>query len=279
MELNDRVVVVTGGGSGIGEGLARAAHGAGARHVVVADVADDEAQRVATAVGGTGVGIDVRDESAIRRLVDSTQDAHGPIDLFVSNAGYVTTAGVEDSNESIQRMWEVHCMSHIYAARAVLPSMIARGEGYLLNTASAAGLLTQIGSLSYSITKAAAVSLAEWLAISHHHQGIRVSVLCPQAVRTNIIVNSPDSSGRTEEDAWAGGVASGDGVLDPADVAAMCLEAIRDERFLVLPHPEVATYVERKAIDRDRWLAGMRRFQSSLHPDGVLPGDAIAPEI
>lgn len=282
MELNDRVVVVTGGGSGIGEAIARAAHEAGARHVVVADLHGDEAQRVATEIGGTGVEIDVRDEAAIRRLVDQTQDAHGPIDLFVSNAGYVTMAGLEDSNEAIQNMWEVHCLSHVYAARAVLPSMIARGEGYLLNTASAAGLLTQIGSLSYSITKAAAVSLAEWLAISHHHQGIRVSVLCPQAVRTNIIANSPDNAdapARTEADAWEGGVASGDGVLEPSDVARLCLEAIRDERFLVLPHEEVATYVERKATDRDRWLAGMRRFQAALHPDGILPGDAIAPKV
>jgi short-subunit dehydrogenase len=153
--------------------------------------------------------------------------------------------------------------------------MIANGGGYLLNTASAAGLLTQIGSLSYSITKAAAVSLAEWLAIAHHHQGIRVSVLCPQAVRTNIIQNSPTY---VEGDVdLEGGVASGDGVLEPADVATLCLEAIRDERFLVLPHPEVQTYVERKAADRDRWLAGMRRFQTALYPDGPLPGDAIAP--
>ena len=279
MELNDRVVVITGGGSGIGEALAHAADAAGARHVVVADLNGDEAARVAADVGGTGVQVDVGDEAAIQQLVDSTQDAHGPIDLFVSNAGYVTTAGLEDTNESIQNMWAVHCLSHIYAARAVLPSMIARGEGYLLNTASAAGLLTQIGSMSYSITKAAAVSLAEWLAITHHHQGIRVSVLCPQAVRTNIIQNSPDNTGRTEDDAWEGGVASGDGVLDPADVAALCLEAIRDERFLVLPHEEVATYVERKATDRDRWLAGMRRFQSALYPEGVLPGDAIAPNV
>ncbi len=279
MELNERVVVITGGGSGIGEALARAANDAGARHVVVADLNGDEAQRVAADVGGTGVQIDVREEEAIQELVETTQDAHGPIDLFASNAGYVTTAGLEDSNEAIQNMWEVHCLAHIYAARAVLPSMIARGEGYLLNTASAAGLLTQIGSLSYSITKAATVSLAEWLAISHHHQGIRVSVLCPQAVRTNIIQNSPDNAGRTEGDAWEGGVASGDGVLEPADVAELCLEAIRDERFLVLPHAEVATYVERKATDRDRWLAGMRRFQSALYPDGVLPGDAIAPNV
>jgi len=279
MELNDRVVVITGGGSGIGEALAHAAHAAGARHVVVADLNGAEAQRVAGEIGGTGAEIDVRDETAIQRLVDDTQSAHGPIDLFVSNAGYVTSAGLEDPNESIQNMWEVHCMAHIYAARAVIPSMIARGEGYLLNTASAAGLLTQIGSMSYSITKAAAVSLGEWLSVTHHHQGIRVSVLCPQAVRTNIIVNSPDNRDRVDDDGWEGGVASGDGVLEPADVAQLCLEAIRDERFLVLPHAKVATYVERKATDRDRWLAGMRRFQSALHPDGVLPGDAMAPKV
>jgi NAD(P)-dependent dehydrogenase (short-subunit alcohol dehydrogenase family) len=279
MELNDRVVVITGGGSGIGEALAIAAKAAGARHVVVADLDAAQAERVAAAVGGTGVGIDVRDEAAVQRLVHDTEDAHGPIDLFVSNAGYVTTAGLEDPNDSIQRMWEVHCMAHIYAARAVLPSMIARGEGYLLNTASAAGLLTQIGSMSYSITKAAAVSLAEWLSVTHHHQGIRVSVLCPQAVRTNIIKNSPDFQGVEDGDSIIdGGVAGGDGVLEAADVAAICLDAIREERFLVLPHPEVATYVQRKATDRDRWLAGMRRFQSALHPDGNLPGDAIAPK-
>ena len=281
MDLKDRVVVVTGAGSGIGEAIARAAHAAGARRVVVADLDAEGAGRVAADISGTAVTLDVRKEAAVRRLVDSTEDSHGPIDLFVSNAGFVTSAGLEDSNDAIQRMWEVHCMAHIYAARAVLPSMIARGEGHLLNTASAAGLLTQIGSMTYSITKAAAVSLAEWLAISHHHQGIRVSVLCPQAVRTNIVRNSPDFAGSDVQldgdGTLDGGVASGDGVLDPADVAALCLDAIREERFLVLPHPEVATYVERKAADRDRWLAGMRRFQTALHPDGVLPGDAIAP--
>ena len=278
MDLKDRVVVVTGGGSGIGEALAVAAHREGARHVVVADLHAAEAERVAASIGGTGVGIDVRDEAAIVRLVDDTQAAHGPIDLFVSNAGFVTAAGLEDSNDAIQRMWEVHCMAHIYAARAVLPSMIARGEGYLLNTASAAGLLTQIGSMAYSITKAAAVSLGEWLSVTHHHQGIRVSVLCPQAVATNIIRNSPDFTGEVDGELGSG-VASGDGVLTSDQVAQCCIDAIRDERFLVLPHPEVGTYVQRKATDRDRWLAGMRRFQSALHPDGVLPGDAIAPKL
>ena len=278
MELNSKVVVVTGGGSGIGEAIAHAAKAAGARHVVVADLNGDQAQRVADEIGGTGVAIDVRDEAAIKRLVAETEDAHGPIGLFVSNAGYVTSAGLEDPNESIQAMWEVHCMAHIYAARAVVPSMIAQGEGYLLNTASAAGLLTQIGSMTYSITKAAAISLGEWLSVSHYHQGIRVSVLCPQAVRTNIVTNSPDNVDGVERE-LDGGVASGDGVLEPSDVADLCLDAIRNERFLVLPHPEVATYVERKATDRDRWLAGMRRFQTALHPEGPLPGDAIAPKL
>ena len=278
MELEDRVVVVTGAGSGIGEALARAANAAGARHVVVADLDGEQAQRVADAVGGTAVEIDVSDEAAIVDLVESTQAAHGPIDVFASNAGYVTRGGVEDTNESIQKMWEVHVMAHIYAARAVLPSMIANGGGVLLNTASAAGLLTQIGSMSNSVTKAAAVALAEWLAITHHHQGIRVSVLCPQAVRTNIIANSPDAMGiDLGEDDPGGGVAGRDGVLEPDEVAELCVEAIRDERFLVLPHPEVATYTERKGADRERWLAGMRRFQTALYPDEPLPGDAIAP--
>lgn len=275
MELENKVVVVTGGGSGIGEAIARAAHREGARHVVVVDLHGDEAQRVADDIGGTAATVDVSDESAIQRLVAETEEAHGPIGMFVSNAGFVTSAGLEDSNEAIQKMWEVHCMAHIYAARAALPGMIAQGEGYLLNTASAAGLLTQIGSLAYSVTKAAAVSIGEWISIAHHHQGIRVSVLCPQAVQTNIIANSPDHV-EGEPDDLDLGVASGDGVLSPEEVADLCIETVREERFLVLPHTEVATYVERKAADRDRWLAGMRRFQSALHPDGDLPGDALA---
>ena len=279
MELRDRVVVVTGGGSGIGEAIVRAAHGEGARHVVVADLREGEASRVAADVQGTAVALDVSDEPSIVRLVEETESRVGPIDLFVSNAGYVTTGGLEDTNDRIQQMWEVHVRAHVYAARAVVPSMIARGEGYLLNTASAAGLLTQIGSLSYSVTKHAAVALAEWLSVTHHHQGIRVSVLCPQAVATNIVANSPDSVGMAGGGlgALGGGVAGADGVRSADEAARACIEAIRDERFHVLPHPEVATYMERKATDVDRWLAGMRRFQSALHAGGPLPGDAMAP--
>ncbi len=280
MELKDRVVVITGGGSGIGEALAHAAKAEGARHVVVADLNPENADRVAADVGGTAFAIDVSDEAAIIAMVDAVESAQGPIDVFVSNAGFVTSGGVEDSNERIQKMMDVHVMAHLYAARAVLPSMIARGEGYLLNTASAAGLLTQLGSLSYSITKHAAVALAEWLAISHYHQGIRVSVLCPQAVATNIVVNSPDRGNEAMgDDDLGSGVAAQDGVVTSEEVAQKCIEVMRDETFWVLPHPDVATYVERKATDVDRWLAGMRRFQGVLYADGPLPGDAIAPKI
>lgn len=279
MEILDRVVVVTGGGSGIGEALARAASGAGARHVVIADLSTDTAASVAasiTAAGGSASAytVNVANENEIVSLVNDTEDRFGPIDVFVSNAGYVTVAGLEDPNESIQKMWEVHVLSHIYAARAVIPSMAARGGGYLLNTASAAGLLSQIGSMSYSVTKHAAVSLAEWLAISHHHQGVRVSVLCPQAVRTNILANSPDervSSGDVDDF----GVAATDGVVEPDVVAQLCLQAMKEERFHVLPHPEVADYIKLKATDTDRWLGAMRKFQGRLYGDSALPGDAI----
>lgn len=280
MDLNNRVVVVTGGGSGIGEALAVAAAEAGARHVVVADLNGDEANRVAAAVGGTGEQIDVADEAAIQAMVARTEEVNGPIDLFCSNAGFVTVGGLEVPNAQLNKMWDVHVMAHIYAARAVVPSMITRGEGYLLNTASAAGLLTQIGSLAYSVTKHAAVALAEWLAITHHHQGIGVSVLCPQAVRTNILANSPDrETGGRDADEWDAGPAATDGVLESADVALLCREAIAEERFWVLPHPEVADYVTRKADDIDRWLGGMRRFQQALAGDGPLPGDAMAPRL
>ncbi len=281
MDIKDRVVVITGGGSGIGEALARATAAQGATMVVVADLHGGEAARVADDIGGTAVEIDVRSEEAIREMVERTEAEFGPIGLFASNAGYVTVGGVEDTNERIQQMWEVHVMAHIYAARAVLPQMIANGGGYLLNTASAAGLLTQIGSMAYSVTKGAAVSLAEWLSVTHYHQGIRVSVLCPQAVQTNIVVNSPDLGGGIAgpDDDFDGGVAGADGVLGPDYVAQCCLEAMHDERFWVLPHEEVAEYARRKADDVDRWLAGMRRFQTLLAGDGPLPGDAIAPKM
>ena len=269
MMIKDKVAVVTGGGSGIGEGLVERFARDGAKHVVVVDLDESNAVRVAEKVGGTGIGLDVANEDGIRELVAKTEADHGSLDVFVSNAGYVTVGGLEAPNEDLQKMWEVHVLAHIYAARAALPGMIARKQGWLLNTASAAGLLTQVGSLHYSVTKHAAISLAEWLAMTHHHQGIRVSVLCPQAVETNILQNSP--SKRSEED--RPGVASGDGVLSKEDVADSVMQALEDGRFWVLPHAEVAEYARRKGTDVDRWLSGMRRFQGSLFEGQDLPGE------
>ena len=277
MELTDRIIVITGGGSGIGEAIAHAAHAEGARHVVVADLHGEEARRVAADVQGTGVELDVRDEQGIADLVARVEAEHGPIDVFVSNAGIVSRGGLEETNESLQMMWEIHVMAHIYAARAVVPSMIARGEGYLVNVASAAGLLIQLGSLGYTITKNAAVSLADFLAVTHHEQGIRVTVVCPQAVSTNLLRNSPGDIdgdiGGVEESQ----VAAGDGVLTPEDVARETIDAIREERFLALPHPEVERYMGNRGTDRERWLGGMRKLQRALYPEGERPGDAMAP--
>jgi NAD(P)-dependent dehydrogenase (short-subunit alcohol dehydrogenase family) len=275
MDLIDRVVVVTGGGSGIGAALALAAKEAGARHVVVTDLNGDAAASVAASVDGSAATLDVRDEAAMVELVRTTESAHGGIDLFCSNAGFVTQAGVEESDEVLQALWDVHVLAHVHAARAVLPSMIDRGEGYLLNTASAAGLLTQVGSLGYTVTKHAAVALAEWLAITHHHQGIRVSVLCPQAVRTNIAANSPDARVSDPSSDGPLGVPLTEGVAEADDVARQCVEAIAAERFWVLPHPEVADHVKQKADDIDRWLSGMRRYQARLYGDLPLPGDRL----
>ena len=277
MELKDRIVVITGGGSGIGRGLAERCREEGARHVVVADRDAEGARETAEAIGGTAATVDVSDEAAIRGLVATTERDVGPIDLFVSNAGFVTIGGLETPDAEFQRMWEVHVLSHIYAARAVVPGMIERGGGYLLNTASAAGLLTQLGSAAYAVTKHAAVALAEWIAITHGHQGIKVSVLCPQAVATAIEQNSPSRDRLAPADTGLG-VASQDGVLQPADVAQCCIDAIREERFHVLPHPEVAEYVRRKATDVDRWLGGMQRFQERLFRGRPGPGEWILDE-
>ena len=262
MELVDRICVVTGAGSGIGRALAQRLIEVGARHVVCTDLHAEHARETADQIGerASHAGLDVADEAAIEELVAEVESAHGGIDLFVSNAGYGQRGGVELPTEDWQRMMQVHTWSHLAAARAVLPGMIRRGGGYLLNTASAAGLLTQMDSGPYAVSKHAAVALAEWIAINHHDDGIRVSALCPQAVRTNILGDIPKER--------RGGQASGDGILEPEVVADACLQAIREERFLVLPHPEVKTYFERKAADYDRWLSGMRRFKSRLQsPD------------
>ncbi|HEX2849895.1 MAG TPA: SDR family oxidoreductase, partial [Acidimicrobiales bacterium] len=250
MELQDKAVVVTGGGNGIGRALARRFAAEGARGVVVADLDAAAAAAVAEEIGGTAVPTNVAVEDDVRALVEAAESAYGPIDLFCSNAGIATGGGVEAPNDDWQRIWDVNLMAHVYAARHVLPGMLARGEGYLLNTASAAGLLSQIGSAPYAVTKHAAVALAEWLSITYGDRGIRVSCLCPQGVRTNMLGD--------------GGALLGPTAIEPEDVAAAVVEGLRSESFLILPHPEVREYFRRKGDDYDRWLNGMRRLQARV---------------
>jgi NAD(P)-dependent dehydrogenase (short-subunit alcohol dehydrogenase family) len=250
MELRDKVAVVTGGANGIGEALARRFATEGARTVVIVDLDLARAEAVAAAVSGAAFRADVGIEADIVRVVHQTEQRFGRIDLWCSNAGILFIGGVETPNAQWQKIWDVNVMAHVYAVRAVLPGMRARGGGYLLHTASAAGLLSQIGSATYSVSKHAVVALAEWLSITHAEQGIKVSVLCPQAVRTNMLAGSEDGS-----------VAGVDGVLEPEQVAQSVVEGLADERFLILPHPQVAEYFRRKATDYDRWLGGMRRLQ------------------
>lgn len=251
MDISGKIVAVTGAGHGIGRGLAERFAAEGATGVAVLDLDGDGAQRVAAGIGGWGRQVDVTDEQAMTNAIDAIESELGPIDLFCSNAGIINIGGVELATDEFRRVMEVNVYAQLHAARVLVPRMIERGGGYLLNTASAAGLLTQIGSAPYSVTKHAAVSLAEWIAITYGDRGIKVSVLCPQAVRTAM-------TGGTEE----GGVAGVDGMLEPADVAQAVIDGLAAETFLILPHPEVATYFERKATDYDRWLGGMRRLQS-----------------
>jgi len=253
MKIQDKVVVVTGGANGIGRALCRRFAAERARGVVVADLDREGAEMVAKEIGGFAVTMDVSNEADIIRLVAQTIEAYGPIDLFCSNAGIGGMAGgVEVSNDVWQQIWDVNVMAHIYAARAVLPSMLARGAGYLLHTASAAGLLTQVEAAPYSVTKHAAVAFAEWLSIAHGGAGIKVSCLCPQGVLTGMLLGADG-----ERDSFLRA-----GALEPEDVAEAVVAGLAAERFLILPHPEVAEYFRRKADDYDRWLRGMRRLNA-----------------
>lgn len=255
MDIKGTVIVVTGGANGIGAAMARRFAREGAAAIVLGDLDEASLATVAAEVEAAGAvavarRCDVSVEADVIALIDAARE-HGPVDLVCSNAGIGGGGGVELSNEHWQRVIDVNVMAHVYAARAALPAMIERGQGYLLNTASAAGLLTQIGSAPYAVTKHAAVALAEWLSVTHGDQGIRVSVLCPQAVRTNMTAGSE-----------GGGVAGVDGMIEPDDVADAVMEGLADERFLILPHPEVLGYMRRKTDDYDRWLGGMRRLQA-----------------
>jgi NAD(P)-dependent dehydrogenase (short-subunit alcohol dehydrogenase family) len=269
MTVDINTAVVTGGGHGIGRALCRRLARDGVT-VVVADLEADAAASVAADIGGIAQVVDVGDETAVKALVEYVERDVGPIDLFVSNAG----VGYGDANGSAaskeggmvacddrwQACWNVNVMAHVYAARALLPGMIERGGGHLVNVASAAGLLSQVGDAAYSATKHAAVAFAESLAITHGEQGIRVSVVCPQAVATRMIGIEDDAE---SVDGGFGGN-DVDGILSPDQVADDVVAGIRAGHFLVLPHAQVRTYFQRKAADHDRWIAGMQRFRRKL---------------
>lgn len=258
MDVRDKVVIVTGGGNGIGKALCERFHAEGAAKIIVADLEQDSAGAVAAAVGGDACGLDVRDESRIQAMVAAVEKRYGAVDLFCSNAGIIAMDGepwwaTSAPNSTWQAMWEIHVMSHVYAARACLPGMLARGAGYFLNTASAAGLLSQVGDAAYSTTKHAAIGFAESLAITHGDDGIGVSVLCPQAVATRMVLGAGDGDG---------GTAAVDGIMTPEQVADEVVAGLVARQFLILPHREVAQYRQRKAEDYDRWLGGMRKLRN-----------------
>lgn len=256
MQIQGKVVIVTGGSNGIGRALCLAFAAAGARAVVIADVDREAGLKVAKEIPNTPGGFaqcDVSKEREVRNLVDSVNDTCGQVDIFCSNAGIGASGGPEASDRDWQRSWEVNVMGHIYAARAVLPQMLERNEGYLLQTVSAAGLLTQIGSAPYSVTKHAALSFAEWLSITYGDRGVRVSALCPMGVRTQML----------EQAKFGGGAFLLETAIEPPQVAAEVIKGIGEERFLILPHPDVARFFQQKAGDYDRWLRGMRRLQAN----------------
>jgi NAD(P)-dependent dehydrogenase (short-subunit alcohol dehydrogenase family) len=253
MQLKGKVAVVTGGANGIGRALCRRFSAEGARAVIVSDIQAAAASEVAKEIGGQAIETNVTREADVARLVEQVINEFGAIDLFCSNAGVGTKGGVEAADKEWSRSWDVNVMAHVYAARAVLPHMLARREGYLLQTVSAAGLLTQLGSAPYAVTKHAAMALAEWIAITHGDQGIKVSALCPQGVRTDML--------RRAE--FGGGAFLLENALEPEQVAEEVVKGLAEERFLILPHPEVAEFFRRKAADYERWLRGMRRLQAN----------------
>ena len=250
MEISGKTIVVTGAGGGIGRALAQRFAHDGAARVICADLDLDAAQHVAEGIGGVAMHCDVAQEAQIRALIEHTEAEIGSIDLFCSNAGVLETGGVECPDHVWSRSWDINVMSAVWAARHVVPRMIQRGGGYLLNTASAAGLLNMPGAAPYAVTKHAAVGLAEWLALTYGDQGIGVTVLCPQAVKSAMTQDNP------------GSVAEINGLLDPEDVAVICASAVTQNRFLALPHPEVADYLRAKSEDYDRWIMGMQRLNA-----------------
>ncbi|MDO3703317.1 SDR family oxidoreductase [Micromonospora sp. C28SCA-DRY-2] len=261
MNLTDRIAVITGGAGGIGAALARRFAAEGAAAVVVADLDADAAAAVAAGIGPVAhaAAVDVTDEEQVRALVADTERRYGRVDLFCANAGVATGGGVELPDADWDRAWRVNVLAHVYAARALLPGMLARGGGYLLVTCSAAGVLTAVGDAPYTATKHAAVGFAEWLAVTYRDQGLRVSALCPQGVDTPMLADEL-AAGHL----GARVIAASGAVLSPDQVADAVIAGLAEERFLILPHPEVAGYARRRAEDPDGWQAGLRKLVRRL---------------
>jgi NAD(P)-dependent dehydrogenase (short-subunit alcohol dehydrogenase family) len=259
VEVKDKIIVITGGGSGIGRALAVRFHAGGAKKIVAVDINLSNAEDTAQMVDGVAMMADVAVEADIQRVIEDTESTLGPIDLFCSNAGVGMGENIDSPNEEWQTIWDINVMSHVYAARHLVPRMVSRGGGYFLNTSSAAGLLNQIGGAAYGVTKHAAVGFGEWLAIHHKHEGIKVSMLCPQAVRTPMTA--------IDNDAVA--AAANNGMIEPEELAETVVEELRKESFLILPHPVVLDYMRNKTTDYDRWIGGMSRLMQKI--TGLLP--------
>jgi NAD(P)-dependent dehydrogenase (short-subunit alcohol dehydrogenase family) len=253
MEIRNQIVVVTGAARGIGAAMCRRFMAEGAAAVVVSDRDGEAAQQLATEIGGIAVTCDVAVESEVQHLVAETLRRCGRIDIFCSNAGITAKGGLDCSNADWQRLWDVNVMSRLFAARAVVPHMVDRGSGYLIHTASAAALLTEIGSAGYSVTKHADLAMAEWLSVCYGRQGVRVSCVCPLGVETDMLDDSDPIHQYLHLHA-----------ITADDVAESVVLGVRSEQFLILPHPEVAEFFGLKAEDRDRWLRGMQRLRQKL---------------
>lgn len=255
MNLQDKVVLITGGGRGIGRALAQRFHSEGAR-VLVADLDAHSASAVADEVGGHGFGVDMGSEASVSSMLDAALDLYGRVDVFCSNAGILSVGGIDASDEVWQQAWQVNFMAHVYAARRLVPPMLERGDGAFVLTASAAGLLSQIGGAPYAATKHATVAFAEWLHLTHSHQGLRVVCVCPLGVRTAMLTENEGKEPLADHLAQT--------AVEPEDVADATLASLREGRFLALPDPKALEFFQGKAMDYDRWLAGMNRLQRDL---------------
>jgi NAD(P)-dependent dehydrogenase (short-subunit alcohol dehydrogenase family) len=255
LNLRDRVVVVTGGGSGIGAALARRFSAEEPRALILGDLDQDSAETVAAEIGATALQVDVADPDSNDHLIDQTEDRFGPVDLFCANAGIGFAGDEQTPPERWDRMWQVNLMSHVHAARRLVPGWLARGEGYFLSTASAAGLLSNLKAAQYSVTKHAAVAFSEWLSITYGDGGIKVSCLCPMGVKTPLLDSAVEFHVLLDPLA-----------LEPEEVAEAVVAGLADERFLILPHPEVTKFFQNKANDYDRWIGGMRKLQQTVFP-------------